>query len=99
VLAGCETGAGESIGDEGVFGMRRAFYIAGAGTLIASLWPVEEEPTRIWMLRLHRGRLSGLSTADAVREAGLEWLAVRRRDGLSTHPFYWAAFVAAGDWR
>jgi CHAT domain-containing protein len=40
-----------------------------------------------------------LSTADAVREAGLAILRGRRAKGLSAHPFYWAAFVAAGDWR
>jgi CHAT domain-containing protein len=40
-----------------------------------------------------------LSTVDAVREAGLAVLRERRTKGLGSHPFYWAAFVAAGDWR
>ena len=40
-----------------------------------------------------------LSTVDAVREAGLAVLRERRATGLSAHPFYWAAFVGAGDWR
>jgi CHAT domain-containing protein len=40
-----------------------------------------------------------LSTADSVRRASLTVLNERREAGESTHPFYWAAFVAAGDWR
>jgi CHAT domain-containing protein len=39
------------------------------------------------------------STADAVRDASLTILEARRAQGQSTHPFYWAGFVAAGDWR
>ncbi len=49
---------------------------------------------------LYRGRLGrGLGTAAAAREAALQALRERRARGRSTHPFYWAAFVAAGDWR
>ena len=65
-----------------------------------TLWPVEDQTTRRWMTTLYQGRLvRKLSTADAVREAGLAILRGRRTKGLSGHPFYWAAFVAAGDWR
>ena len=65
-----------------------------------SLWPVEDQATRQWMTTLYRARLTKkLSTANAVREAGLAVLRERRTRGLSAHPFYWAAFVAAGDWR
>jgi CHAT domain-containing protein len=54
----------------------------------------------MWMRALYEGRLNKqLSTADAVREASLTVLRERRARHLSTHPFYWAAFVAAGDWR
>lgn len=52
------------------------------------------------MRPLYDGRLrGGLSTAEAVRNASRTVLAERRAKGLSTHPFYWAGFVAAGDWR
>ncbi len=65
-----------------------------------SLWPVEDQPTRAWMANLYEGRLvRKLSSADAVREASLAVLRQRRAKGLSAHPFHWAAFVAAGDWR
>ena len=100
VLSGCDTGVGEVRAGEGVFGLRRAFQAAGARTVIMTLWPVEDQTTRQWMTTLYQGRLvRKLSTADAVREAGLAALRGRRTSGLSGHPFYWAAFVAAGDWR
>jgi CHAT domain-containing protein len=64
-----------------------------------SLWRVEDEAAREWMKRLYKSRFSGLSTADAVRQASLSVLRDRRRAGGTTHPFYWGAFVADGDWR
>jgi CHAT domain-containing protein len=100
VLSACDTGLGEIKAGEGVFGLRRAFQIAGARTVIMSLWSVEDDSTREWMRALYQGRLQQrLDTAAAVREAGLTVLRARRAKGQSTHPFYWAAFVAAGDWR
>jgi CHAT domain-containing protein/tetratricopeptide (TPR) repeat protein len=100
VLSACNTGIGNVRAGEGVFGLRRAFEIAGAGTLIMSLWPVEDEATRQWMRALYAARLhEGRATDDAVRSASLNLLRKRREAGLSTHPHYWASFVAAGDWR
>jgi len=100
VLSACDTGLGELRAGEGVFGLRRAFQVAGARTIIMSLWPVEDQSARLWMRALYKGRLEQrLDTAEAVRRAGLAVLQERRKQGQSTHPFYWAAFVAAGDWR
>ena len=100
VLSACKTGVGAIHTGEGIFGLRRAFRIAGARTLISSLWPVEDNATRKWMVALYRARFaSGLSTAAAARQASLEVLAEGRREGKIAHPFFWAAFLAAGDWR
>jgi CHAT domain-containing protein len=100
VLSACDTGVGEIKAGEGVFGLRRAFQVAGARTVIMSLWSVEDQSTRAWMRALYEGRFQRhLSTADAVHQASLSVLRDRRARGLSTHPFFWAAFVAAGDWR
>ena len=100
VLSACDTGVGQSVSGEGVFGFRRAFRIAGARTVIMSLWPVEDEAALAWMERLYLARLEqGMDTAEAVRWASLGVLRERRERGLSTHPFYWGAFLAAGDWR
>jgi CHAT domain-containing protein len=100
VLSACDTGVGEITAGEGVFGLRRAFQIAGARSLIMSLWSVEDQSTRAWMKALYEGRFErNRTTADAAHEASLAMLSDRRSKGLSTHPFYWAAFVAGGDWR
>ena len=100
VLSACETGVGEISAGEGVFGLRRAFEIAGARTVIMSLWPVDDEASREWMKSLYGHRLlGGKDTSDAVHQASLDLLNRRRAAGESTHPFFWAGFVAAGDWR
>jgi CHAT domain-containing protein len=100
VLSACDTGLGEIRTGEGVFGLRRAFQIAGVRTIIMSLWSVEDQSTRSWMQALYEGRFQQhLSTADAVHRAAVRVLQSRRMQGQSTHPFYWAAFVAAGDWK
>jgi CHAT domain-containing protein/tetratricopeptide (TPR) repeat protein len=99
VLSGCESGMGRWEAGEGVLGLRRAFEVAGAHTLIMSLWQVEDGATRSWMKRLYKARLAGLSTAEALRRASLEVLQARRRAHKDTHPFYWGAFIATGDWR
>jgi CHAT domain-containing protein len=100
VLSACDTGAGKIQAVEGVFGLRRAFRIAGAKKLITSLWAVEDEATRKWMKAFYRANFSkGLGTAESVRVASLEVLRERRKKNKSTHPFYWAGFVASGDWK
>jgi CHAT domain-containing protein len=100
VLSACDTGVGEVRAGEGVFGLRRAFHVAGARTVIMSLWPVEDEDARRWMASVYERRFRGRAdTMEAMRESSLQQLRRRRRAQLSTHPFYWAAFIAAGDWR
>jgi len=100
VLSACDTGVGPVQVGEGVLGLRRAFRIAGARTLIISLWPVADEATGVWMRELYRHHKDGKTTTDqAVRDAALTVLRDRRARAASTHPFYWGAFVAAGEWR
>jgi len=100
VLSGCETGAGEIVAGEGVFGMRRAFQVAGAQTLVTSLWPVEDRAARAWMDALYEARFRrGLAAVDATREASLAALHELRASGRPTLPILWGGFVAAGDWR
>jgi len=98
VLSACDTGLGRVQDGEGVLGIRRAFEVAGAKTLIMSLWMVDDDAAREWMRRLYAGRVRGQSTADAVHKASMGLIEARRAGGRSTHPFYWGAFVAAGDW-
>jgi CHAT domain-containing protein len=100
VLSACDTGLGTVISREGVLGLRRAFQVAGVRTVIMSLWSVDDRATLEWMQRLYESRFRrNLSTADAMRDASVQIIRARRSKGLSTNPFFWAAFVASGDWR
>jgi CHAT domain-containing protein len=100
VLAACATAAGTARHYEGLFGLARAFRLAGARTVISSLWPVEDAATAEWSEALYGARLgAGLDTAQALAAAQRGVLSARRGRGESTHPYYWAAFVASGDWR
>ena len=99
VLSACDTGVGEIKIGEGVFGLRRAFQLAGAKTVIMSLWSVDDETTRQWMTTLYGEHFLGRKdTGQSLRAASLQVLRQRRAKHQSTHPFYWGAFIAAGDW-
>jgi len=100
ILSACNTGSGKITTGEGVFGLRRAFRMAGARTLITSLWAVEDEATEKWMRFFYQALFSKVQrTAESVRMASLEILRELKKRGESTHPFYWAGFVASGEWR
>ncbi len=100
VLAACSTAAGTAHHYEGLFGLARAFRLAGARTVITSLWPVDDAATAAWSQALYEARLTQhADSATALRDAQASVLAARRSRGESTHPYYWAAFVASGDWR
>jgi len=99
VLSACETGAGVIKAGEGVLGLRRAFQIAGAQTLIMSLWSVADVPAQEWIRNLYASRLAGASSAEAVRAATLKMIAARRQAKVTVHPHAWGAFIATGDWR
>jgi CHAT domain-containing protein len=65
-----------------------------------SLWSVEDRTTRDWMRALYRSRLQEQrATIDSMGDANRAMLDARRAAGATTHPYYWAGFVAAGDWR
>jgi CHAT domain-containing protein len=99
VLSACNTGNGELLDGEGVLGLERAFRVAGARSVVMSLWPVDDTLTRQFMHELYLQRL-GLhaSTADSVWNAERKLLHARRSAGKSTHPWYWAGFLASGGW-
>src|SRR5207247_432721 len=87
-LSACDTGIGEVRNGEGVFGLRRAFVLAGAETLVMSLWPVSDYVTRELMTSYYKGLKQGLGRGEALRQVQLSML--KRKD--RQHPFYWASF-------
>jgi CHAT domain-containing protein/tetratricopeptide (TPR) repeat protein len=93
-LSACDTGVGEVRNGEGVYGLRRAFFLAGAETIVMSLWPVSDSVTREIMTGYYRGLRDGLGRGEALRRVELSMIARADR----RHPFYWASFVQAGEW-
>jgi tetratricopeptide (TPR) repeat protein len=92
VLSACETGlAGLNAADEG-FGLVRAFLVAGAARVVASLWPVDDAVTAIFMARFHAA-LSGGHTPARALQAAQQAVAAQH-----PHPFHWAAFALHGGW-
>ncbi len=93
VLSACETALGEMQQGEGLLGLSRAFFSAGAPSVVASLWKVEDRPTKLLMERFHEQLRDGQRPADALRTAQLHLL----RETRYVHPRYWAPFVLIGD--
>jgi CHAT domain-containing protein/Tfp pilus assembly protein PilF len=93
-LSACDTGVGLVRNGEGVYGLRRAFFLAGAQTLVMSLWPVSDLITRELMAGYYAGLQRGLGRGAALRSVQLQLLHQKGR----THPFYWASFIQAGEW-
>jgi CHAT domain-containing protein len=92
VLSACDTGLGRIEVGEGVFGLRRAFVLAGAKTLVISLWKVPDEETRRLMASFYRAICDGRPRAKALREAQLELKREHPDD-----PRYWGGFICQGD--
>ena len=100
VLSACSTGGGELHDGEGVLGLVRSFRVAGAKTVVMTLWPVDDEIARRYMRSLYAERFARHRTsADSAWLATGSLLAERRAAGKSTHPWYWAGFVASGAWQ
>jgi CHAT domain-containing protein/tetratricopeptide (TPR) repeat protein len=110
-LSACDTGRGAVAGGEGVLGLQRAFALAGARSVVASLWKVPDEPTHQLMREFYRRVWSDkpLARAEALRQAQV-WMLNNydpSRGGVRLPekgkgplaPYYWAAFVLSGDWR
>jgi len=97
ILSACETGLGEVKQGEGVYGLRRAFLMAGARTIISALWKVPDKITAETMEQLYR--LGTKNIPQRLREVQLLQLTRLRQHGDSDHPFSWGAFIAQGDWR
>ena len=94
VLSACDTGLGEIKNGEGVYGLRRSFVLAGAESMVMSLWSVSDYATRELMTDYYKNLKNGMGRGAALRAVQLDML---KRKGR-THPFYWAGFIQSGEW-
>jgi CHAT domain-containing protein/tetratricopeptide (TPR) repeat protein len=88
VLSACQTGLGDVVGSEGVYGLQRAFHIAGAKFLIVSLWQVPDEQTRELMRLFYE---NWVDKREPLRDAFNHAQATLRAQ--EPNPYRWAGFV------
>lgn len=96
-LSACSSGLGQEMGGEGLIGLTRAFQYAGARSVLASLWNVSDDSTAELMERFYAQLARGIPKDEALRRAQVELLG--EKGGRWAHPYHWAAFELAGDWR
>ena len=93
VLSACETGAIKSLGSEEFVGLGQSFLLAGARSIVVSLWRVEDESTGVLVRHFydalqHEDKAAALSRAMNAVRADPRW----------SHPYYWGPFLLSGDW-
>ena len=94
VLSACETGVGDFVSGEGVYGLQRSILEAGAENVIMSLWKVDDKATQLLMTNFYTNWLEkGLTKREALKQAQIT---IKNTDGYSS-PYYWGAFVLIGN--
>jgi CHAT domain-containing protein len=91
VLSACESANGALVAGEGPLSLARAFFAGGAGSVIATRWPLRDDDAAFMMARFYRALGSGATVAAALRQARLEAMA----DGRPAE--VWAGFALLGD--
>lgn len=94
VLSACQTGGGKDLKGEGIVGLSRAFFCAGAKKVLFTFWNINDESTSVLMSRFYSNmKKDGLKPAAALRQAQISMY----KDKKWSAPYYWAAFQLQGD--
>jgi len=97
-LSACETAAGQLLRGEGIIGLAHAFMLAGAASIITTLWKIDDRYTRTLMIAFYQKWVtSGLTKAEALRQAQLQIMHSASPD--FHYPHLWAAFRLVGEYR
>ncbi|WP_299488188.1 CHAT domain-containing protein [Acaryochloris sp. IP29b_bin.137] len=103
VMSACKTGVGDIQSGDGVYGLRRAFTLAGARSQVMSLWDVQDASTKELMVAYYALLDQGKGRGEALRQVQLDMLEGKfddKENGINYKtPFYWAPFIRTGDWR
>ena len=97
VLSACNTGMGVIQNGQGVYGLRRAFFQAGAKSLITSMCPVPDKETKELMIQLYKNIQSGMNRCQALRQAALQQKDIVEKRYKHPKPLYWGAFLFLGE--
>jgi CHAT domain-containing protein len=96
VLSACQTALGKDVQGEGLIGLTRGFMYAGASSVVASLWKVDDEATAELMKHFYTNMLQrGMTPAAALRQAQN----TIRQQPLWRSPYFWGAFTLQGDYQ
>ena len=107
VLSACETAVGKELGGDGLIGLTRAFQYAGARTVAATLWNVQDQTTAELMIRFYRHLRAGQPKDVALQKSQVELIRgpiqMQDQNGKTVEidtsaPYHWAAFQIIGDW-
>jgi CHAT domain-containing protein/Tfp pilus assembly protein PilF len=91
-LSACQTGLGQLVRGEGLEGLSRAFFYAGASAVLMSLWSIDDQASSQLMERFYTHLRAADSLTQALQETKIEMI----RSGALSHPFYWAGFILSG---
>lgn len=96
-LSGCSTGLGDLQDSEGIYGLQRGVQVAGARSVLTSLWPVDDPATSEWMQRYYGYLAQGRGRNESLAEVQADFR--NHPYPHLRHPYYWAGWQLVGDWR